>query len=111
MHSIKYQSTALLQKLLHRGIVMLWTHYKEYFKTAFYDVLEWREDTDRKNSNGPGVSASFCFNISVLSACAVLSMQLSQTEAAQNIWPQRQLWGGQCAISQCTGSVWTFVLA
>lgn len=66
MHSIKYQSTALLQKLLHRGIVMLWTHYKEYFKTAFCDVLEWREDIDTQNKNGPRVSESMKIHLCFL---------------------------------------------
>lgn len=80
MHSIKYQSTALLQKLLHRGTVMLWTHYKEYFKTAFYDVLGWREDIDTQNKNGPRVSESMkihlCF-LHVLSyPCSSVKLRL-----------------------------------
>lgn len=56
-HSNKHHTMALLQNLLHRGIIMLCNHYKEYFKTSFY-VLEWGENTDTQISNGPGFPAS-----------------------------------------------------
>lgn len=37
---------------------MLHTQSKEYFKTTFYHVVEWREDIDTQNSNGPGFPGS-----------------------------------------------------
>lgn len=49
---------AMLHNLLSRGIVMLHTQYKEYFKSAFYHVVEWGVDIYTQNSNGPGFSGS-----------------------------------------------------